>query len=68
MNSNISIKDNEFYFTKKNREGIKDVQMLADILETFRKEYFHFKDPITLAELKKLHQILKIRIIEIFHK
>lgn len=54
MNSNISIKDNEFYFTKKNREGIKDVQMLADILETFRKEYFHFKDPITLAELKKI--------------
>lgn len=41
----------EYFFYRDNRKNIKDPQMLADVLDSLRKGYFHYKDPITLSEL-----------------
>lgn len=44
----------EYFFVKNNKENIKDVQMLADILEAINKGYFHYELPITLDEIKEI--------------
>lgn len=41
----------EYLFFRDHRKDIKDVQMLADILDALRKGYFHYENPITLSEL-----------------
>lgn len=44
----------EYMFVKNNKNDIKDVQMLADILDAFRKGYFHYNKPITLSEIQEI--------------
>lgn len=44
----------EYFFVKKNKDNIKDIQMLADILEAINRGYFHYDQPITLHEIKEI--------------
>ena len=44
----------EYMFVKNNKNDIKNIQMLADILDAFRKGYFHYDKPITLSEIQEI--------------
>lgn len=44
----------EYFFVRNNKENIKDLQMLADILEAINRGYFHYDQPITLNEIKEI--------------